>query len=174
MSEIIVVCTGHRPPRLGLDYSAESNRILTDFAEHELGSVLLAHYVTEVVSGMAQGWDQAVAHAAFRLGIPLVAAVPFDSQEAKWPEEAKRRYYALLAKASLVHVVSPGGYAAKKFIVRDHWMVDRAVSTGGLLMSLWDGKSEGGTWHTVNYAQQQGVSVVNCWSNWGDRLAMIR
>ena len=38
-----------------------------------------------VISGMALGWDQAVARATADLGIPWVAAITFEGQESKWP-----------------------------------------------------------------------------------------
>jgi uncharacterized phage-like protein YoqJ len=59
---------------------------------------------------MALGWDLAFARASVELGIPLIAAVPFEGQEAMWSPESQAKYRALLAEAETVHVVSPGAY----------------------------------------------------------------
>lgn len=154
-----IAATGHRPPRLGLDYSTQSRKRLfcfvADYLEG-LGEVTL-------ITGGAQGFDQAVAHAAQILGLPYIMAVPFDGQESKWPEEAKRFYRDLVASAQSVYVVSPGGYANWKFIARDKWMVDNA----DMIIALRDSKPEkSGTGITVDYAQKQGKTVVNLWDDW--------
>jgi hypothetical protein len=74
------------------------------------------------LSGMALGWDLAVAKACTILGVPFLAAVPFAGQENIWPRESKELYHELLAQASEVVIVSSGGYARWKFIARDHYM----------------------------------------------------
>jgi uncharacterized phage-like protein YoqJ len=163
VSDFVIAGTGHRPPRLGLGYDPESNRLLTGFATQALGTYVFAGNVTAVISGGAQGWDQALAHAAIRLGIPLTVAVPFEGQESKWPAAGRKRYLAILAKAKEVVVVSQGGYANHKFYARDQWMVDHA----NLVLALLDGKPQrSGTRLTVEYANGRGVPVVNGWADW--------
>jgi len=157
----ILAATGHRPPRLGLGYDPASNKLLTDFAVQELRKQSEAHNIIEVVSGFAQGWDQAIAHAAVILGLPLVAAIPFEGQESKWPPAGQERYHALLKRAKLVHVVAKE-YSNKAFLLRDKWMVDRC----SVLLALWDGGPDGGTAHTVKYAEDDGCEVVNVWQGW--------
>ena len=107
---------------------------------------------------MALGWDTAWAISALRLGVPLVAAVPFAGQESRWPPEARARYRALLAAAAEVVVVSPGGYSAEKMQIRNRWMVDRCDA----LVALWDGGA-GGTAGCVAYARSVGRPVFNLW-----------
>jgi hypothetical protein len=159
MSDFVLAGTGHRPPRLGLGYDPESNRLLTEFAESQLRGDPPAR----LLSGMAQGWDSAIAHAAVRLGIPLVCAVPFEGQESRWPPDAQARFRALLAKAKEVVVVCDGGYANWKFVKRDEWLVDHA----DCVLSLLDNRPErSGTRTTVEYALGKGVRVVNCWPWW--------
>jgi hypothetical protein len=163
MNDFVIAGSGHRPPRLGLGYDPESNRLLTGFATQALGAFAFAENVTDVISGGAQGWDQALAHAAVNLGIPLTVAVPFEGQESKWPEQGKKRYRAILARAKEVVVVSPGGYANWKFAKRDEWMVDHAK----LVLALLDGEPKrSGTRLTVEYANGRGVPVVNGWADW--------
>ena len=173
MSDISIAGTGHRPPRLGLDYSPKSNETLTLFAKSILLKIAANDRILEVTSGFAQGWDLALAHAAVMLEIPLVAAVPFESHPSKWPESAQKRYHALLKRAKHVEIICPGPYAGWKFIERDKWMVRRAKeSGGGLIVALWDAKKEGGTWKTIKYANEQNVPVMNCWQIWKNGVSL--
>ncbi len=157
--------TGHRPPRLGLGYDQKSVELLTRFAREHLEGMVKASprfKFNSVVSGMAQGWDQALGLAALELDIPLICALPFEGQEAKWPLDARGRYQKMLADAREVVVVCEGGYAAAKFIERDHWMVDNS----NMLLALWDLEETGGTWATVKYARDEKVAVGYLWYSW--------
>lgn len=171
--KLVLAATGHRPPRLGLDYSSESNRFLTEFARKHLVFAAKKHEIVEVVTGGAQGWDSAVAHAALLLKIPYVVAIPFEGQESKWPAAAQARYHALLKHASLVHIVCHGGYSPDKFLERDCWMVDRAEDwilkadgNVGSMFALYDNKGKGGTAQTIKYAESLKVPVWNLWPTW--------
>lgn len=159
-----IVATGHRPPRLGLDYSPEANLRLTTFAKQHLRAMTLPG--DTVIVGMAQGWDLAVGHAAIRLGHRLVCALPFEGMERRWPPRARARFHAILAKASRVHVCRPT-FAYEAYLERDEWMVDLAVaSPPSALLALWDGGPAGGTAHTVRYARSVGLAVENLWDDW--------
>lgn len=157
-----IAATGHRPPRLGLTYRPDHNRILTMFAKMALEESVQGYGELTVISGMAQGWDQAVAHAAVLLGLPFIAALPFEGQDGPWPEQGRARYRALLRKAQEVAVVSPGGYAKSKYIERDRWMVNHADG----VLALWDGAKNGGTFETIRYAEDNDVEVINVWEQW--------
>ena len=63
---MIVAGTGHRPNKLG-GYNNESFLKLVNIAEDALKQM----EVTEVISGMALGWDMALAQAAINLNIPF-------------------------------------------------------------------------------------------------------
>jgi uncharacterized phage-like protein YoqJ len=174
VTDVTLVVTGHRPPRLGLDYSPESNRVLTEFAQEQLLqfiqlSICKGLRLARVISGMAQGWDQAVAHATLLLEHPLVCALPFDDHGSNWPEEARRRHDAILTRSEEQVVVTPGKFrGGKAYIARDEWMVERAAGDGhGVVMALWDGVESGGTWQTVRYARMRGMTVWSTWAHWG-------
>lgn len=111
-----------------------------------------------VISGMALGWDQALAEAALDLGIPLIAALPFDDHGANWSHAAQARHHVILGRAFWSTVVSPGAYATAKYHVRDRWIVDH----GTHVLALWDGTASG-TGSTVTYAKARGVRVFNAW-----------
>ncbi len=75
--------------------------------------------ITRVVTGMAPGWDLALAHAAVLAGVPFTAAVPCDAQESRWLAPSQAYYRRLLALSANVVVVSPGGYEPWKMQVRN-------------------------------------------------------
>lgn len=155
---MIVAGTGHRPPTLGLSYSWEDKKFLASFALDELRAI---PNISKVITGMAQGWDQALAMASIELGIPFIAAVPFEGQQAKWPVYAIDEYEDILARAEKVMVVTPGGYANWKFGRRDRYMVDNC----DIVLAIWSG-IKSGTGITVEYAKSKKVPIVNAWNNW--------
>ena len=67
-----------------------------------------------------------MAMAAIELGIPLIAALPFEGQENVWPDKAQTFYRALLYRATEVKVVSSGRFDPKKFYERDQWAIDNS------------------------------------------------
>lgn len=158
---MIIATTGHRPKTLG-GYSRDLQRALNGFALRTLDSAR----PSGVIVGMALGWDQAVAIACVRLGIPFTAAVPFEGQDGRWPVETQAEYRVLLDVASMVHVVctqqevEDGGvpWAMQE---RNCWMVDN--STG--LLALWSG-APGGTANCVRYAMDGRREVENVWTGW--------
>ena len=150
--------TGHRPVKLG-GYSDEAVIMVNDFAVSILKDILPRP--TVIISGMALGWDQALARAAIILEIPFIAAIPFNGQETAWPYPARLHYKNLLAKAWKVEVVSPGAYAAWKMQKRNEWMVERC----NILLALWDG-STGGTKNCIDYAQSLSRPIEPLWSRW--------
>ncbi len=148
--------TGHRPPRLG-GYTEEVERRLARVADETIAALAPAR----VFTGMAQGWDLAIAEACARAGLPFVAALPFPAPDARWPEAQRRRLRGLLERAAEVTALSdapsPGAYHR-----RDRWMVERAE----LLVALWDGSRSGGTFSTVRSAEKRNVPVHNVWPRW--------
>lgn len=152
---MIVAGTGHRPDKL-LGYSVEAENRLIAFARRNLARLR----PSEVVSGMALGWDQALAQAALDLNIPLIAAVPFQGFGTKWPKSSQYRCTAILCCAAEVHIVSqiPSTRALNQ---RNEWMVNRADE----MLALWDG-SWGGTFNCIEYADKRGVPVSNLWGRW--------
>ena len=145
---MIASFTGHRPEKLG---GYGTHEPLTRLATWWLDAL----QPDTVISGMALGWDQAVAEAATRLGVPWCAAVPFEGQESRWPDASRAQYRRLLARADSVVIVSP----ARCTGATSGW------STG----ALWDG-SDGGTGACVKYAERVGRIWVNLWDEWPGAL----
>lgn len=157
---MIVAGTGHRPDKLG-GYDTRVRLGLGGLATDYLHRTRPC----EVISGMALGWDQALAGAAIALGIPLIAAVPFEAQASRWPSESQARYKRLLSRARHVEIITPGEVYGRlvndAMDDRNKWMVDRA----GRMAALWDG-SWGGTFNCVKYAEKRGVQIDNLWDRW--------
>lgn len=165
---MILAGTGHRPDKLG-GYSLTLEVALTDFA----GRVLARQRPVGVISGMALGWDQALAVAAVRLGIPFVAAIPFEGQESRWPTLAQMHYSWLLKAASHVHVVTPKNSLTDEWQGlqppiawamqrRNEWMVDNSTA----LLALWNGDRKGGTFNCIQYAREGCREITNVWPEW--------
>lgn len=148
--------TGHRLDKLGGYLPGVSHR-LRIFARRQIAEIDPG----AVVVGMALGFDMACGWAAVDLGLPFIAAVPFEGQERKWSVAQQREYRELLAHAESVVVVCSGGYNPTKFQHRNEWMVDNSDA----VLSLWNG-SPGGTANCVRYAHRKRKPVIASWERW--------
>jgi uncharacterized phage-like protein YoqJ len=105
---------------------------------------------------MALGFDTILTLAAIDLKIPVLAAIPFEGQESKWPESSQRLYFKLLSNPLVEKwICAPGGWNNHKFDHRNRKMCDRATE---LLACFWGGA--GGTWNTVRYAVEIGLPIT--------------
>ena len=156
---MILTATGHRPDKLGGYGNDRAFRNTVTLATVTLERL----QPDKVIAGMAQGWDTAVAGAALLLGIPLVAALPFEGYWKRWEGAAKQRLLLMLKLAAEVVVVSPGGYTPKKMQDRNEWMIDR----GDYLITLFNG-SQGGTRNCLLYRRDHkpDMPVENLWDTW--------
>lgn len=150
---MILAGTGHRPDKLG-GYDPHTTKRVLDFATE----ILRHHQPSLVISGMAQGWDMALAQAAVNLGIPFHAYVPFHGQEQVWPMATRLYYKALLSLAQNVVMVTQGGYSKSAMQLRNQAMVDNC----DLLAALWNG-SKGGTENCLMYAMLTSKPYINYW-----------
>ncbi len=154
---MIVAGTGHRPDKLG-GYSTEAMARLVRLA---MQSISGARQPKLVISGMALGWDTALAIAAWTLGIPYTAAVPFKGQESRWPKGNQEQFNFLLSKAKEIVYVCDDGYAPWKMQKRNEWMIDHCDT----VLALWNG-SAGGTANCIGYAEKIGKPVINVWETY--------
>ena len=156
---MIFSVTGHRPDKL-LNYGEKAERRLKEFAITVVKE-LTFRPTDKMITGMALGWDTAIAEACIELNIPFIAAVPFKGQEGKWPEQSQKKYRELLTKASEIKYVCEDGYAAWKMHKRNSWMVDNSEA----VIALWNGDETGGTANCVNYAREKGKEIYNFWKD---------
>lgn len=148
---MIIAGTGHRPDKLG-GYDIESTMRVIDFATKIMGE----QKPSGVITGMAIGWDMAIAQAAINLGIPFNAYVPFEGQELKWPMSTRLYYKVLLSKATNIHICSTGGYSKASMQLRNQKMVDDC----DVVAALWNG-SPGGTQNCLAYAMMVDKPYIN-------------
>lgn len=154
--ECLIICgTGHRPGTLG-GYGDDIYRRLVDLASAALGK----YQPVRVISGMALGWDQALAEASINLGIETIGAIPCLGQESRWPQKSQDKYFSLVDRLSRCEILSER-YNSSVMQARNVWMVDRS----NMVLALYSGVM-GGTHNCVVYAQAKGVKVVNLWSSW--------
>lgn len=155
--EKIIAGTGHRMNKLG-----GYNPLLFDRLIYLATKYLEFNTPEYVISGMALGWDQALAQASINLKIPFVAAIAFKGQEAHWPESSQEYYHNLISKCKQCVVVSPGDFTNRKMQLRNEYMVNECTT----LVALWDG-SEGGTKNCLDYAKTKNdVIIHNLWDQW--------
>jgi uncharacterized phage-like protein YoqJ len=151
--QMIYAATGHRPDKLG-GYDIYSAKRLIDFATE----VLEHHQPSAVITGMALGWDTAIAEAAVNLKIPFHAYIPFVGQELVWPITTKLIYKSLLNKAEKIVICSEGGFSKEAMQKRNEAMVDNC----DMLLAMWNG-SKGGTGNCLAYARSIGRPYINYW-----------
>lgn len=159
MSIDILGVTGHRPEKLGGFSDTAQHRVYLyarDFIR-DLSPNL-------VITGMAQGWDIAVARACINLGTPFLAYVPFAGQECKWPAAVQDDYRDILTYADEVKIISKGGYAVQKMFIRNLAIVDDSDE----LLAMWNGDRTGGTWNTVESAMEINQTIHQAWDGWKD------
>lgn len=156
---MIVAGTGHRPNKLG-GYSPDATDHVFRVAQRALEEFLAKDPDLTVISGMALGWDSALAFGALELGLPLICAIPFAGQERAWPTKSQDWYHKVLRKATEVVIVSPGGYSSEKMQIRNEYMVDHSDH----IAALWNG-TPGGTSNCLRYARLQNKPTTNFWED---------
>lgn len=155
---LIVVATGHRWQRLDIPRTPETERRLEALATAFLEQL----QPDRVISGLALGWDTAVAMAAVRLAIPLVACMPGKrgQQESRW-DFGDQGTHEWLVRQSAEHSWICGDLPfPKACLSRDEYMVTQTGA--GLVAALWSGEPSG-TGTTVRMADKRGLPVVNLW-----------
>lgn len=148
--------TGHRPTKLG-GYGSIAHynlvAIMCDYIDR-LDKPTRDELI--IYTGMALGWDTAVAHACAIRSVKFIACIPFKGQESMWPKESQDTYNTLLTSAYKIVVVSEGGYSAAKMQIRNQYMVDNTES----VIAMWDG-SPGGTANCITYAAANKKRTLN-------------
>lgn len=163
---LVLVGTGHRPDKI-----AESHAAYEAEGYHDKLKALAVQLIRRIqalalatgrevrgISGMALGWDQALADAFRECGLWWTAALPCDGQDSRWPAAARERWRMLCDSAAERHVVCPGPYREGVLQARNEWMAKRA----GYTLALYDGTPGG----TANYLRANKSPVFNVWKVW--------
>lgn len=153
--------TGHRPASFSFKYDeTHPDCIYIKQRLSEEIEIMFANGVTVFISGAALGVDMWAMEAVLELkkrepSVKLVAAVPFRGQENRWSAAQQERYRALLAQCDKVSCFSEK-YHSGCYHGRDRRMVDNAAH----LIAVYNGKPDGGTAYTVDYAKKCGRDIV--------------
>lgn len=161
----IYAVTGHRPQSIP-NYSFTRLLQLATAA-------LMFHEVPKIITGMALGWDIAIAQAAANLSIPYIAAVPFAHQDCKWQDTDRALWEKLIFLADkIVYVDTVNGYTTKnceigayhvsKMHKRNKYMIDHCTN----VIALYNGQESGGTYKCVEYAKSKNIPIANVWGSW--------
>lgn len=145
--------TGHRPNKLPCGY--DLNHPFAISLEQKIIEILTELKPDRALSGMAQGVDQIAARATLKLGIPLIAVIPFLGQEKIWPDDSQKEYQRILGLATEVITVSPGNYTAIKMQIRNQYLVDNSDK----LIAIFD-QSTGGTANCIQYALSKKKQII--------------
>jgi len=123
----VVAATGHRPDKFPARHTTHLTPLPASFTARQRardpfgvytrdGFAVLVNLASQelramgadaVVTGGALGWDQVVAHAALMRGLPLLIAVPFESQPLVWPDGPRRLWERQARQADVVVCVTP-------------------------------------------------------------------
>ncbi len=158
---MILAGTGHRPDKLG-GYSLQVYDRLRALAVAALKKL----QPDQVISGMALGWDLALAEAAVQLEIPLTCALPCVGQYRPWKARSLsicRLWLDLQLEAHRVVLCSDKEFMQDPGCMqrRNVWMTDHADQ----MLALHNG-SAGGTANCLRYARLQNKPVTNLWASW--------
>lgn len=144
--------TGHRPEKLN-----RPEREIKLELKKEICRALEDNF-TVFISGMARGVDIWAAEIVLQLrkdgvSVRLICACPYPDFEKNWSNTWQTQYRAILREADLVRFISPY-YSSRCFQVRNKWMVNHSSK----VIAVFNGQPSG-TKNTIEYAQQQGISV---------------
>lgn len=145
--------TGHREFRPGASF---------DWAYEELESALVRARENGFVNfrtGMAPGADIRGGELAVEAKFSVVGVIPFPGyRETKYfTDEWRDRYDALMIRlAGFVYVTGEGYHMGAAFKLRNEVLVDKCHA----MIAIYDGRSRGGTLHTINYTlREKGVPI---------------
>lgn len=122
------------------------------YDEVDLTTILTEIKPSQIISGMADGWDIALAKTSLNLNIPLAAAIPFKDHVKYWN--------ILNNSLTSSHIVCEGGYEVWKLHRRNEWMADRA----NLMLAFWDGNKKGGTFNCIEYCKRKNIPWINLYT----------
>ena len=145
--------TGHRPEKL-----QATEEEVKAWLEEQIDAAIADGFTT-FISGCAMGVDIWAGQIVLRKKadkpeLHLIAATPWPGFAARWKDEWKNQYNALLHDADLVVNIS-NHYHGGVFQQRNEWMVDHSNQ----VIAVYNGTA-GGTKNTIDYAKAHHVAVV--------------
>ena len=114
-------------------------------------------------NGMALGFDQICANAAFDANVPVVAVLPCRGQEKYWNETDRNNYLLLLNRCYQIEYISEDHYKGCELDRNT-----RLVEMSDYMLTLRDvieSRSYGGTLSTIRKSLTKGITVLNFFTN---------
>lgn len=148
----IIAGTGHRPKKLG-GYAGWEK--VQEVLVQRMDSAFRRARPKLVLTGMAQGWDTVLAHAAIRSDTPFAAVMPYPDYGMQWPFPAQNDRDEILARSVDVLYVQDD-YTKDVLDKRNRFLVHGCQ----LLIAAWDG-SPSGTANCIEYAESINRPTVN-------------
>lgn len=169
MRERTVMVTGRRPGGLPKQDGFFNPLIWDSPLRHKIRQAF-SHQITEwygagrryFINGGAIGSDQDFLHECLGArdiagyDLSVVTALPFEGYEKTWPLPAQHRARAMYLRSDFLYHVCEPGYTAWKLFARNQWMLDRSE----VVIALWEGREEGGTWNVVKAAREAKKTLV--------------
>lgn len=153
--------TGHRPQNLPFRFNEQDARCISlkQTLRREIERQITDCGVTHFISGMAIGVDMYAAEIVLDLKkrypqITLEAAIPCETQAAKWSSALRDRYFRI-AELCDKETMLQRHYDAECMQKRNRYMVDNA----SVVIAVWDG-TPSGTGKTVQYARDMGKALI--------------
>ena len=158
---MVCCATGHRPK--GFPFQREADEMgyqeYLDRLYREVKKIILEgsnHFITGMAEGADIDFADFVIH--FRddeeFDITLEAALPYPISQQKMIETYSDYRYAVFTQCDRKTIVSPH-YFKGCMQKRNCYMVDQS----DVILAIWNGKKQGGTWNTIRYARSKGKTI---------------
>ncbi len=136
--------SGHRLPRMG-------NKVndINFWIEEQLINLKACYKDIELLTGMAMGVDQNAAIIAAKIGVPFKCYFPYKHKLSDTEQ-------AIVDQANEVLYVFDGYISKQVYLQRDRLLVDDC----DILLVVWDGQENGGTYYTYKYAKERGKNIM--------------
>ena len=153
-------CTGHRPRGFPFKYGIDTkkHKAYLHALSQKIELAIAEYGITSFISGMALGVDLDFAETVLKLRnkypISLECALPCPNQTLKWWNTDKLRYESIINSADKINIVSDR-YTRECMLKRNRYMVDKSE----LLIAVFNGIEQGGTWYTISYASKTDTAI---------------
>ncbi len=114
------------------------------------------------ISGGALGFDMVASITVINMktvyrDINIILALPCYDHMLKWQDKYINHYNEIYNRCDKIIYVTDNYYTQDCMYKRDKFMVDNSRHC----IAWYNGKKRGGTYYTINYAEQQNKNIIN-------------